>query len=182
MAKLSPERLFWTQPKYVKVFKLVTEGKTPEEICDDLGIQYWKLINIFGNAFFHKRLQDWLNVSFYDYQIRKLHHILEVYNKMKAEFDKRVAKATDNAIVSEYLKMLSDFSQQKIIKADMINISYGVRTQEKKLNDEKNNVIPPSRQEELKNEFGYGPLEDEQSQNNRLDTEAGIKNKQGTSN
>lgn len=148
------DQKFWDNPKYIQLFKKLTSGLSLEAICKDMGMTDKRIAFILSHPSFDRRLQDWINTQLFDFQVKSLMELPNIYQKLKEEFEKRLSLATDDTIVREFLKFYSLRPEKKKIHPDLINIVFNVWDKNPKRSG--SSMKDETRLREI---FGYKPLE-----------------------
>ncbi len=174
-------RYFWRSSKTRAVFDMVTKGEPIDKIQKELKLQDYTLNRILNNRYFNSRLKMYLTARLEDYQIKKIQDLSEAYLKLKEEFFKRIAKATDDTIVREFIKLLTA-QVPKLEKTDILALIMNAPGRE--MGKRKANILYEDEVKRLKESFGYeGELpisEDEkQSGDNQMDSRFESENEQG---
>jgi len=147
------ERKFWNWKQNRIIFNGLVEGKRIDKIVEENKLQDTTVSRTLSNVYFNKRLKSFLSARLFDIQVQKVIDIPTIYEDLKKEFKKRLALASDDTIVKEYLKFLGLRIEQKLVNPELINIIFASiigKTEETDLS--------ARRAEDLQKDFGYKPL------------------------
>lgn len=169
------EKAFWnSRLKNVEVFKMITQGKTIEEIEKDLNLRENTIVSVMNNSFFNKRLKNFLNKKLYDVQIAKIAYMPKAFELMKEEFEKRISKVSDDTIFNGFLKLLAAKMGNTTINPTIVNFTLTELREEKERAEggmSRRDFVSEDEAEILRKEFDIPTLNPSQDSEQSNDNE-----------
>ena len=152
------EKKFWGLKRNREIYEVISEGGSIDSVAKDNGYQPLTVAKTISNPFFDKRMRALLSSRLYELQIKKITDLPEIYESLKKEFSKRLVSAKSDTIIREFLKLLGDKTDTKIINTDLINIIFASVSGNPKAKIETipGEIIKPK--SDLAKDFGYESL------------------------
>lgn len=154
------EKEFWMRKNKLKIFNLLIEGKTFQEIINTLNILPYGLQETICHPYFLMRLENYLSRIFFSFQINK---ILSVDEVLKLYWDvvmgrKEIEGLSRDQASKHYIKILGLKKQDpKVINPKQYNLIM--------------NIFKAGSKEKLKDlakEFGFEGLEVQQNEGPKI--------------
>lgn len=154
---------FWKSVRNRRIFKQFVDGKTIDDICDNLHLRRSSVILSIQHPSMIARLEDFLNIKLFDLDLKRLESRYWAFNKLKTEFEIRLKDASADTIVKEFLRFLNSEEPERKLNPKLVNIFLKVVQKQRK---EKS---PEEIESGLEKKYGYQHLDEGNSRDKNIE-------------